>query len=163
MNALLRVWIDLCLSRRGPESLPDSPLLLALFACLDLVLSLGAAVPRDHVVVAGLEALMSLALLSALIGGLLLAFGFPQRIRQTLMAAYAIDAGVTLIALPLVWLTAANLFEGGSLLIVGAVLWGTFVLGQALGSAIGRGRFFGILAALAINYVSVTLMSQLFG
>ncbi|HRP35703.1 MAG TPA: hypothetical protein PLI48_07445 [Gammaproteobacteria bacterium] len=113
MQALIRLFIEVALHRRGPQDVPTSGAVfgLALFAYL----AIGAAVLWPSA--AGTEALLGqlaldVALLLLVFGGLLAGTGRAGRLRQTLTALLGTGALLSAVALPFVWLAARALGNG---------------------------------------------------
>lgn len=101
MYALLNLFLDICLFRKGPKDVPTSAALLK--ACLLayglsglLVLMLSTPTP-----VALLQILLDLVLLSGLLHLALIVRRHPQRFGQTLSALTGTGALMALLALPL--------------------------------------------------------------
>jgi hypothetical protein len=168
---LIRLFLDICLLRRGPQDLPASGLLLGLALLANLVVS---------VVLLGLETDWTDAVIQALVGGAMLlgflfitlkAAGLTPRFLQTSIAMLGSDALISSFAVPLLaMMVLASPDEKSAdffLLILKIVflmlmLWYVAVMAHILRHALSRPL--GIAVALALVYVlaSVQIMSMLF-
>ncbi len=158
MRALLGAFWQIVLFRRGPDSLPDSGLLL--------LLSAAAYVAVDVLVIAALypaDALLPLLLidtgcLALWCAGLLAWFGYANRIRQTLTALLGTGALLQLLVFPLsAWpsfgIDFAIPLAFRQLAALLALLWSVAVYGYILAAALERSPGIGI--AFAVVYFVV--------
>lgn len=165
MDKLLKVFVDICLMRAGPQQLPASTFLLALtlvvHAALGLVLAL-FTLPLPQALTA---ALLGTTVLLAMVRGLLLLHRKPQRLRQTATALAGSEVVFGLVALPLtVWFYAVEEDSQRllpSLLWMVVVVWGVVVVRHIFAHALGVRPGVALLFALAytiIGYIAVDLV-----
>lgn len=114
MQALIHLFADIALHRKGPQDVPPGGAMfrLSLFAYLVV----GAAVLWASA--DGLQALVAqlaldVLLLALVFGGLLALMGRSARIGQTLAALFGTGALLSAIALPFVWVVARFMNEAG--------------------------------------------------
>jgi hypothetical protein len=166
MRALLGAFWQIVLFRRGPDSLPDSGLLL--------LLSLAAYVAVDVLVIAALypsDVLLPLLLidtgcLALWCAALLAWFGYARRIRQTLTALLGTGALLQLLVFPLTaWPSFGIDFEIplalrqlGALL---TLLWSVAVYGYIVAAALERSPGVGVAFAVAYFLVIYQLAAWL--
>lgn len=164
----MRPFVGIVAHRVGPEILPASRLLLGVvFAIHMLIYMLDLYVldtrgPR----------LLALPLLDAsaqvlFFGGLLTVMGFPQRVLQTLTAAFGTDLVLELIYLPLAFASQAGAGSGiAALSALGALLlllWSLAVKGHILERATGLPYFVGVTIALGFSLALYALDVVLYG
>ena len=70
MSVLFRLFLDIALFRRGPQDVPDSPILLALAVLADVAISTVVGALEGDVLGAMLQALVASALLLAFVATL---------------------------------------------------------------------------------------------
>ena len=102
MQRLLRILLDICLLRAGPQDLPHSRSLLGLALAGYVLVSWLLSVPVYPVANAFLIALVDLTLLLLFAVSLLFIAGKTARINQTLAALTGTGTLLGLVALPLV-------------------------------------------------------------
>ena len=163
MYALLRVFIDICLLRTGPQSLPSSGFLfglcLAAYALAGLLLAL-----HDASLLRAIgQILVDAVILLVLLYLLLRRRGLEPRFLQTAIATVGTGALLGLLALPVSYSVAgaaeAASGEAGlsSLLLLALMLWSMIVLGHIVREAISSTLGTGVL--LAFGYVLISLIS----
>jgi hypothetical protein len=161
MSALLQLFIDICLFRKGPQHLPASSLLLALAACFYLVTGW---------VLLGLESgWLNGAVQVAVAGGLLLAFVWTtlascdkrHRLLQTLTALTGTDGLLTGIAIACYMLTPA-LPDLRNISISLLTLWDLAVIAHILRHALSQNLAMGagltIIYFFAVRYLLAIIM-----
>jgi hypothetical protein len=165
MHALLNLFLDICLFRKGPQDIPASAVLMKL--CLlaygasgFLVLLLGAPAP-----VALLQILLDLLLLAGLLYWILLLSRHPGRFEQTLTALTGAGALIALLALPLMhWIVRQG--PGGdavlpSLFMLGLMFWSIAIIAHILRHALETTIWTGASYALGYTLLSWTLAGWL--
>lgn len=161
---LLKVFIEICLFRKGPQDLPESDFLLGLTLFMNVLASVFLASLEVELTRALLQSLMAPAILALFIYGLLALFRRGNRCKQTLTAAVACDALITGLAIPLVFVSLV--FPGmrteAGLLLFGLMLWGTAVIGHIVRVALETPYMTGLVLALAYTVVSYRIMMALF-
>ncbi len=152
MNKLLKVFVDICLFRAGPQQLPASAFLLGLALAvhwlIDVVLELFSAPLVESLLMALLDTLLPLAV----VYGLLLLYRRPARLEQT---ATALLGSEVLLDLPLLPLSAWVVFGAAdptlpSLLSLLLLVWAVAVAAHILHHALNVNR--AIAAAYAVVY-----------
>ncbi|MDZ7805190.1 hypothetical protein [Thiohalophilus sp.] len=154
-----RFW-EICLLRKGPEDVPySSPLLL-------LLLILGYAIDNLRVnlllpgvtvgQLAGILLLHTLLMLS-ITAALLTMFGYRARIVQTLTALTGTGVILSLLMLPLDYITRLNPqnFTMASLIIMAMQIWSLVIVGHILSHALSVHRLTGVI--IAIGYLILGL------
>lgn len=109
MKELVRLFADIILHRRGPADVPPAGGLLG--ACLAAYLLAGALAlapgARDPGTIPAQLAL-DLAIVVAVIGGLLILTRRAHRLRQTLAALFGTGALLSAASAPFIWIAAAS-------------------------------------------------------
>lgn len=168
MKALLNFFVDLCLLRSVPQQLPASTVLFAfsLIANVGIGLLLSARA-RPSMSVAFLESLLDSVMLLAFLYGALLMKEAMQRFVQAGTALLGSMALLSLVAIPLLSLSAAPGEEGGGseaalLLVLILIIWSMVVIGHifrhVLNTSLARGVGLGVVYTL----FSYTVLSNLF-
>ncbi|NJD07410.1 MAG: hypothetical protein FIA97_13065 [Methylococcaceae bacterium] len=161
MTALIRLFADICLFRKGPQHLPASSLLLALAGSFYLVTGW---------ILLGLESgWLNGAIQVAVAGGLLLAFvrttlascDKRHRLLQTLTALTGTDGLLTGVAIACYALTSA-LPDLRNIALTLLTLWDLAVIAHILRHALSQGLAMGVgLAAIyffAVRYLLTLIM-----
>lgn len=159
MRALLDLFLDICLLRKGPQHLPPSSILLKLALVAYglsglLLLLVSVALPT-----ALLLTLLDLGLLAGLTYGVLYGFGYGMRFVRTLAALAGSGTLLQLIALPLsVWLNqeAARHELSGlpSLLWLALLGWSIAIMTHILHHALSVSR--GVALWYALGYLAIS-------
>lgn len=113
MQALIRLFLDIILHRKGPQDVPPSTAVFGM--ALLAYLLVGAAVlwpAADTAIVLAGQLLLDLLLVALIFGGLLAVTGRPARTMQTLAALFGTGALLSSAALPFVWINARALSDG---------------------------------------------------
>jgi hypothetical protein len=175
MQALIRLFIDVALHRKGPQDVPASGPVFAL--ALLAYLAIGAAVlwPSAARPAALLGQLgLDLALLLLVFGGLLAGTGRAGRLRQTLSALLGTGALLSVAALPFVWLAARALGDGAPVpgmelpalvsttALFMLLLASLLVTGHILRNAMDWSYPAGVLAAVVYFALSVAMFRRFF-
>lgn len=175
MHALIRLFIDIALHRKGPQDIPAGGAMLGLALCA--YLAFGAASLWPTAAGTGLLAgqlALDLVLVVLVFGGLLAVTGRAARVPQTLAALLGTGALLSAVALPFVWLAAAGMGEevgdaaGAGLALFGAT--GLFVLliasllvtGHIVRQAMDWPYAGGVLAAVVYFSLSVSVFRNVF-
>lgn len=175
MQALIRLFVEVALHRRGPQDVPASGTVFALV--LFAYLAIGAAVLWPSAT--GVEALLGqlaldVALLLLVFGGLLAGTGRAGRLRQTLTALLGTGALLSAAALPFVWLAARALGNGAPVpgmelpavvsttALFMLLLASLLVTGHILRHAMDWSYAAGVLAAVLYFALSVAMFRRYF-
>lgn len=171
MQALLRLFAEIALHRRGPQDVPASPAILALTLALYVALGVAALAPSASgpAEVLG-EVGVDLALVVFGFGGLLVVLGRRHRLQQTLAALFGTGALLTALSLPFLWLAAAPapgdepttavLFS--SIVLLTLLCASLLVTGHVLRCALDWPYAGGVLAAALYFAASVLIFGWLF-
>lgn len=162
MEQLLKVFMDICRLRAGPQHLPASRFLLLLtlltHALLGLVFALFTLPPVQSL----LAALLGTVLLLGVVQGLLLVHRKPQRLQQTATALAGCEIVLGLLALPLTaWFYAV---EGDSaravpsLLSLVVIVWSVVVTVHILRHALEVNQGIALLFALGYTFLAYSMM-----
>ncbi|MDQ2694316.1 MAG: hypothetical protein M3Z21_02860 [Pseudomonadota bacterium] len=167
MHALLNLFVDICLLRKGPQDLPASWALFRLSLAAYAASSLLFQAASVSFAVAVQQSLVDLALLAGLTYLVLNVLGFRRRFVQTLTALAGAGALLQLVAWPLwLWTVRAAAGDGAGalpqLLFLLLLLWNIAVFAHILRHALSTSRGMGLLYTLGYVIVSVTVMSLFF-
>lgn len=169
MSALLRLYLDICLLRRGPQDVPaSSPLMqftLAVYALIGLPKHLGGLAALSVFQSLWLT-VVDLALLIGLCYAALYWVGHLSRFRQTLTALAGAGVVLSIVELPLsVWLRRAveaeRSYELPLMLAFGLLAWSLLIVGHILQHAFSISRGAGLVCALGytiIAWVAIDLL-----
>lgn len=160
MSVLFRLFLDIALFRRGPQDVPDSPILLALAVLADVAISTVVGALEGDVLSAMLQALVASALLLAFVALILVLTSHRKRFQKTATAVLGCDALITLGALPVSLLSDA--FSGLGLLIMGILFWNLLVFAHILKHALDIGYALSVALALIFTLTSLDLMARIF-
>lgn len=166
MWPLLQLFIDIAFHRRGPEDVPPAGLLLALVLCTAAavqvvsLMALGNLFPR-----AVAETGAHLALTLGAYALVLYWRGHGARFRQTATALLGTATLLGLVMLPVVtWLDSGIRAEAVSpvalLAFFMVMIWSIDIIGFVLSRALGAHYVIGVLLALAVIILDVTLRRQ---
>lgn len=160
---VLRLLLDICLFRKGPEDVPASAVLLGLtllgyvlvgLLLLSFQIGIGAALLQVFA-----EGAMDLAFLRLL----LWTAQKPHRFLQAATALVGSDALISLLALPLLL---AQGVEGFAAVLyfplLAMMIWHVAVFGMIFGRSISKSFPVGIAVALLYTLLSVQIMAKLF-
>ena len=164
MSAVIDLFLDICLFRKGPQDAPASTLLLAIAIVAYVLVGL---------VLFGIEVGPTQALLQIVVeGGALLGFtyltllasGYRNRILQTTIAMVGTDALISTSALPLV-VVALYTQEGqiAYALLLALTLWHLAVIAHILRHALSRSYSHGLVLAIAYFLGTYYLMNLVIG
>lgn len=160
MNPLLKVFLDICLLRKGPQDVPASMFLLGLVVAahwaLGVVFSL-FTLPPLH---AALSGLIGTLLLLGMVQGLLALHRKPARLLQTATALAGVEILLGLIALPfsawVFWWESDRLVP--SLISLTIIVWSVVVASHILRHALGVTQAVAVLFALSYTLLSYTVV-----
>lgn len=161
--ALIRLFLEVCLFRKGPQDIPSSLLLFWLTAGAYLLVGfalLGLAVEWLAAIV---ESLAELALLLGFAWLLLALFRKTPRWRKTATAMLGCDVVISVPAIPLVgWTLAVPDAAGVHLLLFGMILWHIGVVAHIFRHALSKSWTTGLLLAIAYVAGGYSVMMMLF-
>ncbi len=159
---LIKLFLDICFFRRGPESVPRSGFLLVLTLLLNLLTSLILGWIETDLQQGALQALVAVSLLAVYLCMLLWLVGKVERTVQTLTAALACDGLFTGVALVLTLLTPLLSGPWAGAVWLGLMIWEIGVIGHILRRALGWPFAGGLALALAYMLLSIRTMMALF-
>ena len=161
---LIKLFLDICLFRQGPQDVPRSRFLLGIVAAANLLFSIVLGLFEVDFPQALIQGLAALALLLTFILVTLTVAGQRDRIEQTLTAAVGGDTLITALGLPLVIARVAlpGLQNTASLLLLGLMLWEIAVFGHIIRHALNLPYLAGLGVALAYTAISLRVMMTLF-
>jgi hypothetical protein len=166
MQALVKVFWDIALWRRGPRDVPASPLLLALTVAAYSATSVAQSLLVDGPELLVLRTLVDLALTMAMFGACLLLTRRTHRLLQTLTAVLGTSA---LLALPMILLQLAGRQAGPDgpvallleLLSLPLLAWYVLVLGHVVRQALDAPLVTGLAVAMSYVLVNYLVLIQL--
>lgn len=158
MDKLLRVYVDICLLRAGPQQLPASAFLLGLTLAAHALLGLLFALFSLALPQALAAALVGSAVLLAVVQGLLLLHRKPQRLYQAASALAGSEVVIGLLALPLnAWFYAMEEDSQRllpALLTLGLLVWGVMVARHIFRQALDANPLTALLFALGYTLLA---------
>jgi hypothetical protein len=160
---LIRLFLDICLFKKGPQDTPASPVLmgLAVLAYLGVgMVLLGLETAWGEAL---LQVIVEALMLFGFIAGALILAGKRPRLVQTATALYASDALISSLAVPLLaWLLVTPDVKSVYLLLLLLMLWHLAVLGHILRHALSVPMSLGIGLAFVYMVSSYQIMMALF-
>lgn len=163
MQALAKLFWDICLLRAGPQDVPASRELLAVVLGLSVLSNLMFVLGRTSFVEGLVFVLSVLGLLMGLVYLLLAVLGYRARAVQTLTALGGTGLVLSLLALPLLVFSALLPAEANpfGLLLLMINLWGLVVIAHVLRHALSVHLVQGGLLALGYLYLNIVLADYL--
>ena len=162
---IVKLFVDICLFRKGPQDVPLSKLLLVLTLIFALLASALISLTEVGFFQALVQSTCATLLLVGYFAGMLKVAGRSPRLPQTLIAALAADGIITAVAFPLFLISLAvpEWQAGVSILLVAMMLWELAVLGHIIQQALGFSRLGpGLGLALVYTALSMRIMMGLF-
>lgn len=160
MKALLSLFLDISVFRKGPQDVPHSAVLFGLVFLVDVAISTVVGALDGDIIGAILQALVASVLLLASVALLLLLTSHRERFQRTATAVLGCDALITLAALPVSLLS--DRVDGLGLLIMGILFWNLVVFAHILKQSLGVGYTLSLALALIITFTSLDLMARIF-
>lgn len=160
MMVLWRLFLDIVLFKKGPQDVPDSPVLFALVLLADVVISTVVGALEGDVSGALVQAFVASVLLLAFVALILLLTSHRERFQKTATAVLGCDALMTLAALPVSLLS--DVLSGLGLLIMGILFWNLLVFAHILKHALGIGYALSVALALIFTLTSLDVMARIF-
>jgi len=170
MNATLRLFLDLCLLRAGPERMPTLGIFVLLVVAANLLVSALVALtsPFNQTLMAAVTVpVLGAAILASGTWLVLLAKGRQARFTATFTALMGADAFITALSWPLVMLmTPGGEPNGLDLAIAVAqfamLFWWITVAGYVFASALEVPRSQGVAVALFVVLATLLVNASLF-
>lgn len=160
MMVFWRLFLDIVLFKKGPQDVPDSPVLFALVLLADVVISTVVGALEGDVSGALVQAFVASVLLLAFVALILLLTSHRERFQKTATAVLGCDALMTLAALPVSLLS--DVLSGLGLLIMGILFWNLLVFAHILKHALGVGYALSVALALIFTLTSLDVMARIF-
>ncbi len=167
MRALFKLFLDICLLRKGPQDIPAAAVLLRLtLACYGLTALLGLPAMLGFGVALALLAI-DMALQAGLTYGALYLRGSIGRFQQTLTALYGCGALLQILFAPVqLWLDREIAGQGSpalpQLVWLGLFAWSIAVMSHILRHALSIPLWGGVLCSSAYIFVYWTLSDWLY-
>jgi hypothetical protein len=153
--AILQLFLDICLFRRGPQDLPASTLFLGLVLGSNALVGLVILAMESSLDRAILELLTGMAMLVVFSWIVLSAASKGERMKQTVTALLGADTVISCMALlPLVGVSASQNVGLASFLLVGLMLWSVTVVAHIYRHALSSSYIYAL--ALTILYFSLS-------
>jgi hypothetical protein len=161
--ALIKLFVDIVLFRKGPQDVPASPLLLGL--CLLAYLLTGEAMlmMEETLLRATLQVLLDAVILAGFVSVTLRFAGNAERVLQTLSALLAVDVLISIIAFPVMISLSSGVERGGGYLLVMLMLWHLAVMAHIFRHALSRSWWAGYAVAMLYTLMSFQVLQLLFG
>lgn len=162
---IFKLFLDICLFRKGPQDIPLSRFLLVLTLMFTLSTSMLLSWVEVEFFQAILQSLCATSLLVGFFFGMLRMAGKMTRFPQSLIAALAADGMITALAIPLVLVSVAlpEWQAAVSLLLLAMMLWELAVLGHIIQQAMDFPRYGpGFALAFVYTVLSMRIMMGLF-
>ena len=162
---IFKLFLDICLFRKGPQDIPLSRFLLVLTLVFTLSTSMLLSWVEVEFFQAILQSVCATLLLVGFFFGMLRMAGKITRFPQTLIAALAADGMITALAMPLVFVSVAlpECQAAASLLLLAMMLWELAVLGHIIQQAMDFPRYGpGFALAFVYTVLSMRIMMGLF-
>jgi hypothetical protein len=175
MQAIIRLFVEIALHRKGPQDVPAAGALLGLSLAAYLAIGALALLPQTTGATMLLGHLaVDLVMVFLVFGGLLLLTGRAGRARQTLTALFGTGALLSAAALPFIWLAAGALDDSGPvggreatallsmMVLFGLLVASLLVTGHIVRHALDWSYPVGVLTAVLYFAASVALFRYLF-
>ncbi|QXP83857.1 hypothetical protein ABZN20_03770 [Methylococcus sp. ANG] len=160
---LIRLFIEICLFRKGPQDIPPSTLLLWLTAGTYLIVGFILLGLEVEWLPAIIESVAELAMLLGFVWLLLALFKKTPRWQKTATAILGSDVVISAPAIPLVgWTLAVPDAAGIHLILFGMMLWHVAVVAHIFRHALSKPWTTGLLLAVAYVAGSYSVIMTLF-
>jgi hypothetical protein len=161
---LFKIFLDICLFRRGPQDLPASGFLMGLTLLLNLLASIFLASLEVDLPQALLQSLVAPVFLALFVFGLLKFSQRPSRFTQTVTAGIGCDALITALAIPVVVVSLflPDVRTAAGLLLFALMLWEMAVMGHIVRQAMEIPFMAGFGLALVYTAMSYRIMMAMF-
>lgn len=162
---IFKLFLDICLFRKGPQDVPLSHFLLVISLNFALLTSIMLSWVEVAFFQAFLQSLCATLLLVGFFFGMLKIASKITRFPQTLIAALAADGMITALAIPLVLISLAlpEWQPAVSLVLLAMMLWELAVLGHIVQQSMDFPRYGpGFALALIYTALSMRIMMGLF-
>ncbi|MGH8557930.1 MAG: hypothetical protein ACRESZ_10810 [Methylococcales bacterium] len=163
MFIILKIFLDICLFRRGPQDLPVSAFFFGIVLVANAVVGLIILSMEAPFLAAVPQFLVSIALLAGFSWIVLALSGRTIRFRQTLCALLGVDTVISLAALPfLVWISLNQNFGLAYYILIASMFWSVAVVGHIIRHALSSPYLFGLGLSILYFLASFKVMVYLF-
>ncbi len=163
MFIMLKVFLDICLFRRGPQDLPASAFFFGIVLLANAVVGLIILSMEAPFLTVVPQFLVSITLLTGFSWIVLALSGKSIRFQQTLTALLGADTVISLAALPfLVWISLNQSFGWVYYILLASMLWSVAVVGHIIRHALSSPYLFGLGLSILYFLASFKVMVYLF-
>ena len=166
-KTLLTLFFDICLLRKGPQSLPKSAglqqlVLLIYFVSSALLIVLDAS--WDEALI---QVLIEVLLLGLFVYVLVTLFSVPERFRQSISAMYGCGAIITIISMPFVYWAGSLTTDDPSMGMVGlgifvVICWSFVVMAHIIRETLEKNLVVSLLLSFCYVYLSYQVISFMY-
>jgi hypothetical protein len=152
MFELIKTVWDICVFKKGPESLPHSLWLLRLLLFVDVIVSVLLASISAGWIRSGLQAVVGVVLIIVFAWAMLVISGKSARFLQTTAALLGTDALISFFAIPATATMAIGFSNAVVFLVTtGLIIWHWAITGHIIRRALGKPLVFSL--GLAFLYI----------
>ena len=161
---LIRLFLEICLFRKGPQDTPASQMLLWLALAAYCLVGAAQALLEDQWLEGVLQVPLQALILLAFVWVSLMAAGKLERMRQTLIAMLGTDALISSFAIPLEGLFLADPQAALiHLLLLLLMLWHMAVVAHILRHALSQTLMVGLGLSFVYTVFTLQVLLMLFG
>ena len=161
--ALIKLFVDIVLFRKGPQDVPASQLLLGLCLLAYLLIGELMLLMDETLLRATLQVLLDVAMLGGFVVITLKFAGYSERVLQTLSALLAVDVLISILAFPVMISVSSGAERGGGYLLVMLMVWHLAVMAHIFRQALSRSWWTGYAVAMLYTLLSFQILQLLFG
>ena len=163
-KTLLRIFVDLCLIKRGPKDVPDSTVLLKIvffIYFLSGTMLLSSSIELSEAII---QSFIETVLVGLFIYLLVSFFQVKNRFNQAITAVYGSGALMTLLSVPYVFWMDGLVKNQGSIGVVGLivffiVVWGFIVMANIIRETIQKSFSVSLLLTFSYLYLSYQVIN----
>jgi len=171
MYQLFHLYFDICLLRKGPQAVPESPFLLLVTLLFNLTISLIAGTITDTFSNALAQALLGFGIMIAFTAIVLSIRGHIKRLSQTITAMLGTEALITIVLIPMSMViigmdtesVSRFLKDALTILWLMVVVWYLLVMAHILRHALSMNLFQGVLLSIGMLAITWQINASLFG
>lgn len=166
-KVLLRLFLDLCLIKKGPKDVPDSDVLLKVVFCLYFLAGTVLLSSSLTLSEALIQSLIEALLVGVFIYLLVSLFGVKNRFNQSVTAVYGSGAFITISSTPFIFWMGSLADSESSTGIVGVIVflivcWSFIVMANIIRETIQKSLSVSLLLTFCYLYVSYQLISMMY-
>ncbi|MCI0734299.1 MAG: hypothetical protein L0Y38_10830 [Methylococcaceae bacterium] len=163
MLHIVKVFLDICMFKRGPQDMPASAFFLGIVLLANAAVGLIILSMEASFLAAVPQFLVSVILLAGFSWAVLRLSGKAVRFRQTLIALLGADTLISLTALPfLIWISMNEGFGLAYYILLGSMLWSVAVVGHIIRHALSSSYVYGLGLSILYFLGSFQAMAYLF-